>query len=106
MTNYIKNNDVSGYKDYIASMSSDYGLNDRYQDYIDSLLNNIDNLDVPLVSDEYVNGHEAKDINEITNEEDLGDIFVTAMNLKPEERIKMQKLNKCRLLWSRNRKHN
>ena len=31
------------------------------------------------------------DINEITNEEDLGDIFVTAMNLKPEERIKMQK---------------
>lgn len=30
-------------------------------------------------------------INEITNEEDLGDIFVTAMNLKPEERIKMQK---------------
>ena len=68
MTNYIKNNDVSGYKDYIASMSSDYGLNDKYQDYIDSLLNNIDNLDVPLVSDEYVNGHEAKDINEITND--------------------------------------
>ena len=34
---------------------------------------------------------EYMDINEITNEEDLGDIFVTAMNLKPEERIKMQK---------------
>ena len=31
------------------------------------------------------------DINEISKEEDLGDIFVTAMNLKPEERIKMQK---------------
>ena len=30
------------------------------------------------------------DINEISNEEELGDIFVTAMNLKPEERIKMQ----------------
>ena len=27
---------------------------------------------------------------EISKEEDLGDIFVTAMNLKPEERIKMQ----------------
>ncbi|MBQ6632298.1 MAG: adenosylcobalamin-dependent ribonucleoside-diphosphate reductase [Romboutsia sp.] len=30
------------------------------------------------------------DINEITDEDKLGDIFVTAMNLKPEERIKMQ----------------
>ncbi len=27
---------------------------------------------------------EYMDINEITNEEDLGDIFVTAMNLKKE----------------------
>jgi len=34
---------------------------------------------------------EYMDINEISKEEDLGDIFVTAMNLKPEERIKMQK---------------
>lgn len=34
---------------------------------------------------------EYMDINEISNEEDLGDIFVTAMNLNPEERIKMQK---------------
>ena len=33
---------------------------------------------------------EYMDINEITDEEKLGDIFVTAMNLKPEERIKMQ----------------
>ena len=30
------------------------------------------------------------DTNEITNEEDLGDIFVTAMNLNPKDRIKMQ----------------
>ena len=34
---------------------------------------------------------EYMDINEISNEQDLGDIFVTAMNLNPEERIKMQK---------------
>ena len=34
---------------------------------------------------------EYMDINEITNEDDLGDIFVTAMNLKAEERIRMQK---------------
>ena len=33
---------------------------------------------------------EYMDINGISNEEDLGDIFVTAMNLKAEERIKMQ----------------
>ena len=30
------------------------------------------------------------DINEINDERDLSDIFVTAMNLKPQERIKMQ----------------
>lgn len=34
---------------------------------------------------------EYMDINEISNDKDLGDIFVTAMNLNPEERIKMQK---------------
>ncbi len=33
---------------------------------------------------------EYMDINEITDEDKLGDIFVTAMNLKSEERIKMQ----------------
>ena len=33
---------------------------------------------------------EYMDINGISNEEDLGDIFVTAMNLKAEERIKIQ----------------
>jgi ribonucleoside-diphosphate reductase alpha chain len=33
---------------------------------------------------------EYMDINEINNEEDLGDIFVTAMNLNANERIKMQ----------------
>jgi ribonucleoside-diphosphate reductase alpha chain len=33
---------------------------------------------------------EYMDINEIDKEEDLSDIFVTAMNLKPQERIKMQ----------------
>ena len=33
---------------------------------------------------------EYMDINGIDKEEDLGDIFVTAMNLKAEERIKMQ----------------
>ena len=38
----------------------------------------------PIVS-EYMN------INEIENEENLPDIFVTAMNLKPSERIQMQK---------------
>ena len=68
MTDYIKKNDVSSYKNYIASMGSDYALNDRYQDYMDSLVNNIDNLNVPLVSDEYINGHEAKDIKEITKD--------------------------------------
>lgn len=68
MTDYIKHNDVAGYKDYIASMSSDYNLNDKYQDYMDTLVQNLDSLDVPLVSDEYVNGHSAKDINEINNE--------------------------------------
>ncbi|MCR8744783.1 adenosylcobalamin-dependent ribonucleoside-diphosphate reductase [Romboutsia lituseburensis] len=34
---------------------------------------------------------EYMDINSIDNEEDLSDIFVTAMNLKAEDRIKMQK---------------
>jgi ribonucleoside-diphosphate reductase alpha chain len=38
----------------------------------------------PIVS-QYMN------INEIENEENLPDIFVTAMNLKPSERIQMQK---------------
>lgn len=68
MTDYIKNNDIAGYKDYIASMSSDSNLNDKYQDYMDSLVQNLDSLDVPLVSDEYVNGHQAKDINEISSD--------------------------------------
>lgn len=68
MTEYIKDNNFNSYKDFIESMASDSNLNESYQKYMDNLLKNVDDLTVPLVSDEYVNGHNKKDITEITND--------------------------------------
>ncbi|GAA0070485.1 collagenase ColA [Clostridium sardiniense] len=68
MTDYIKHNDARGYKDYIESMSSDSNLNNKYQDYMDGLLKNLQNLNVPLVSDDYTESHPYKNINEVCND--------------------------------------
>ncbi|MEG2740307.1 collagenase [Clostridium sp.] len=68
MTDYIKHNDSNGYKDYIQSMSSDSNLNNKYQEYMDGLLKNLDNLNVPLVSDDYTESHPYKNINEVDND--------------------------------------
>lgn len=68
ITNNIKTNNVQGYKDYIASLSSNEDLNRDYQNNMDNLLNNLDKLNVPLVSDDYMKEHAYKDSKEVYDE--------------------------------------
>ncbi|MGG5461066.1 collagenase [Clostridium sp. B9] len=68
LTNYIMNDNVQAYQNSIQLMCSDYNLENAYQEYMDNLVNNIEQLNVPLVSDDYTIGHSEKDINEICND--------------------------------------
>lgn len=65
---YIKNNDVNGYKNYINVLSNSSNLNSSYKNYIHELVQNEKNITTPLVSDDYTLNHEYKDTNEMVNE--------------------------------------
>lgn len=68
ITNNIKTNNLQGYKDYIKALSSNVDLNKRYQNNMDDLLNNVDKLNVPLVSDDYIKEHSYKNSKEVYDE--------------------------------------
>ncbi|MDU1312996.1 MAG: collagenase [Clostridium septicum] len=68
ITNNIKANNVQGYKDYIESLSSNADLNRGYQNNMNNLLNDLDKLNVPLVSDDYIKEHSYKDSKEVYDE--------------------------------------
>ncbi|WP_185903632.1 collagenase [Hathewaya massiliensis] len=68
INNIVKSNDVKAYDDYMKELSSNYSLNDRYQDHMQKLIDDYDNLTVPLVSDDYLIRHAYKNPNEIYSE--------------------------------------
>ncbi|MCD3244932.1 collagenase [Clostridium botulinum C] len=63
--NYVKNNDVKGYEDYIESLSTKSNINSEYQYHMQKLVDNYDTLTTPLVSDEYIKEHPRKSAKEI-----------------------------------------
>ncbi|MPQ44997.1 collagenase, partial [Clostridium tarantellae] len=68
MNNFIKNNDVEGYTRYIEKLSSDIKINENYQRVMDKLVDNSNELTVPLVSNEYIKNHLSKNKNDICQE--------------------------------------
>ena len=63
----IRNNDINGYNNYVESISKDSNIENQYQNYMDGLVSNLNNLKVPLVSDDYVQSHEYKISSEVYN---------------------------------------
>lgn len=68
LVNYVSNEDVSGYEKYIKLLSSDQNVNNRYQDHMQSLIDNYDRLSTPLVDDSYMKEYEGKNKNQILKE--------------------------------------
>lgn len=65
INNIIKSNNVSAYDNYINKISSDSNLNKQYQDHMQYLVDNYNNLTTPLVSDDYLANHPVKKNSEI-----------------------------------------
>ncbi|CAM2781549.1 collagenase [Hathewaya histolytica] len=68
LNDLAKNNDVDGYDNYIRDLSSNYALNDKYQDHMQERIDNYENLTVPFVADDYLVRHAYKNPNEIYSE--------------------------------------
>lgn len=68
INNIVKSNDVAAYDSYMRELSSNYSLNDKYQDHMQKLIDDYDNLTVPLVADDYLIRHAYKNPNEIYSE--------------------------------------
>ncbi|GAB6149463.1 MULTISPECIES: collagenase [Clostridium] len=65
LVNYIKQNDVKGYESYIEKLSARENLNKKYQNHMQKLFENYDNLTTPLVSDDYLKEHPNKTSKEV-----------------------------------------
>ncbi|AYK08059.1 collagenase [Brevibacillus laterosporus] len=63
--NAIMKNDVAQFDRYIEQLSRDKWVNDAYQQTIDELVQNYEDWDVPLVSDDYLKDVEPKQKEEI-----------------------------------------
>lgn len=61
----VKNNNVAKYDDLISSYSSDSNLENGYDNYIKSLVNNYDKLTTPLVAEDYLKNHDKKNALEV-----------------------------------------
>jgi microbial collagenase len=64
----MKNNDVKGYEAIIDRTGRDFAINKDYKDHMQKLVDNYDNYDIPLVSDDYMKKYENKSINEIQSD--------------------------------------
>ncbi|EEK53367.1 Collagenase [Bacillus cereus BGSC 6E1] len=77
----IRANDVSSYAAYRSTLSNDSNLNEEYQSYMQTLIDNRDKYTIPQVSDEYLVQHNPKSLSdvtsEITNEASLKNVKVT-----------------------------
>ncbi|KEH99327.1 collagenase [Clostridium botulinum C/D str. BKT12695] len=65
LVNYIKQNDVKGYEEYIEKLSGRENLNKKYQNHMQKLFENYDNLTTPLVSNDYLKEHPNKSSKEV-----------------------------------------
>lgn len=70
LTNCIKRDDFNAYNNYINSLSNDYNFNEGYILNMRNLVNKYENgeLEIPLVSDIYLEEHNEKPINEIKSD--------------------------------------
>ncbi len=65
LSDSIKSDNVKQYDSYINTMSNNNILNTEYQNHMQYLVDNLDTLTVPLVSDDYLAKHAAKNESEI-----------------------------------------
>lgn len=65
--NIISNN-VSGYDSYIETLSKNTTVDQGYQTHMQNLVDKYDSLTVPLVSDDYLDTHDAIDLNKISSD--------------------------------------
>ncbi len=65
---YIKVDDVKGYDEYIDKLKNNPKLNQEFQAYMNELVDSYKDLTVPLVSDDYLSNHKAKNQEEIFDE--------------------------------------
>ncbi|MCD3277228.1 collagenase [Clostridium botulinum C/D] len=65
ITNYVKDNDVKGYENYIETLSSNNNMNNNYQQHMQKLMDNYDALTTPLVSDDYIKQYPRKNAKDI-----------------------------------------
>lgn len=65
--NIISNN-VSGYDSYIETLSKSTKVDQGYQTHMQNLVDKYDSLTVPLVSDDYLDTHDAIDLNKISSD--------------------------------------
>lgn len=65
LMNSVKNNDVAKYDNLISSYSNDSNLENGYDSYIKSLVNNYDKLTTPLVAEDYLDNHSKKSALEL-----------------------------------------
>jgi microbial collagenase len=86
LTDCIKRDDFNAYNNYINTLSSDYNFNEGYRLNMKKLSNQYKNgeLEIPLVSDIYLEQHEEKPINEIKS--DIVSL-VNLNNIKIEKNI-------------------
>ncbi|WP_125154254.1 collagenase [Clostridium rectalis] len=82
IVNYIKNNDVLAYDEYIKKLSENNIINNEYQKHMEDLINKYDSLNIPLVSDDYLNSHE--NIN-------ASQVFSNIKDISKLDNIKVQK---------------
>lgn len=68
LANYIKDNDIKSFDNYIKTLSNNYSLNEQYQNHMQRLINNYNNMTTPLVSDDYLIEHPYKNSSEICSE--------------------------------------
>lgn len=68
INNIVKSNDVKAYDNYMSELRSNYELNNKYQDHMQKLIDDCDNLTVPLVADDYLVRHAYKNPKEIYSE--------------------------------------
>ncbi|TCP67062.1 collagenase [Baia soyae] len=67
LNNSIFRQDISAYDRYINQLSQDQSLNTNYQNYMQKLINQTDQLPTPHVSDIYLRQHPYMDRNQVYN---------------------------------------
>jgi len=65
IVDYVKNNDVKGYENYIETLSSNNDMDNKYQHHMQDLIDNYYDLNTPLVANDYIKEHPRKSAKDI-----------------------------------------